>query len=84
MGVERLLRLFNFGRFPLFEDDAVLVGKPAAGLTEAEIEMPHHEIYRPPAGSADKASETIPAHRKRQTCVMIVVKRTEALVSRYL
>ena len=84
MGVERLLRIFNFGRFPLLKDNAILICKPTTGLTEAEIEMPHHEIYRPPAGPADKASEAIPTHRKRQTRVMIIVKRAEALVPRYL
>ena len=64
----------------MVNDNIVFICQPPARLAEAETEMPHHKVDGAAAGPADKAAEAIPAHRKRQTRMMIVVERAEALV----
>ena len=62
----------------------MLIGQPAAGIEERLIQILHHQINRPARRSADKAAKRIPTNRERQACMMVVVERAEALVTRHL
>ena len=71
-------------RLILRQNDTVLVCQPFAGLTEAEIKMPHHEVDGAARGSADEASEGVLAHAERERGMMVVMKRAECLMPRDL
>ena len=61
----------------------MFVGQPLAGITEVLIEEAHHEVNRAARGAADEAAEGVLADLKRQTCVVVVMKRAEALVAHH-
>ena len=68
-----------------FNDHIVLVGKPLAGFKKVLIQIPHYQVdrtYR--IRHTHKTPTSVPAHVERKARVTVIMKRTQAFMSRDL
>jgi hypothetical protein len=80
--VERLGGDGLLSRFPLREDDVVLVGEPAAGVGEVLAEHPHGEVDDAARGPADEAAERVLPDEEGEAWMAVLMEGTQGFMPR--
>ena len=60
-----------------------IVSQPTARPGEVLVEVAHHEVYRAAVSPTGKTPEAVSPCEKRHTRMMVIVKRTQTLMSRH-